>query len=98
MNLCLTDLDPGDEELDTLIKATIAGGGVIPHIHKSLINKAVKKEGMSESRDREVGPLSTVAALPATAQSAASTDSNPLPPIGPTNVQSLSEETAAMQR
>ena len=27
----------GDEELDTLISATIAGGGVIPHIHKSLI-------------------------------------------------------------
>merc|ERR1712091_799573 len=33
----------GAEELDTLIKATIAGGGVIPHIHKSLIGK--KGEG-----------------------------------------------------
>ncbi|KAL9647038.1 hypothetical protein ABK040_016513 [Willaertia magna] len=27
----------GDEELDKLIKGTIAGGGVIPHIHKSLV-------------------------------------------------------------
>ncbi|XP_057815352.2 probable histone H2A variant 1 [Cryptomeria japonica] len=34
----------GDEELDTLIKGTIAGGGVIPHIHKSLINKSTKKD------------------------------------------------------
>mmetsp|Transcript_4053 Transcript_4053/g.6085 ORF Transcript_4053/g.6085 Transcript_4053/m.6085 type:complete len:124 (+) Transcript_4053:174-545(+) len=34
----------GDEELDLLIKATIAGGGVIPHIHKSLIKKAPQKK------------------------------------------------------
>ena len=32
----------GDEELDALIKGTIAGGGVIPHIQKSLINKSSK--------------------------------------------------------
>ncbi len=29
----------GDQELDILIKATIAGGGVVPQIHKSLIGK-----------------------------------------------------------
>ena len=29
----------GDEELDVLIRATIAGGGVIPSIHKSLVDR-----------------------------------------------------------
>lgn len=29
----------GDDELNALIKATIAGGGVVPHIHKSLLTK-----------------------------------------------------------
>ncbi|KAL6334303.1 hypothetical protein AAG906_014704 [Vitis piasezkii] len=37
------DLKVKHEELDTLIKGTIAGGGVIPHIHKSLINKSSKE-------------------------------------------------------
>jgi histone H2A len=39
----------GDEELDTLVRATIAGGGVLPFIHKSLtLGKigAKKPEGM----------------------------------------------------
>ncbi|KAG5634327.1 histone H2A.Z [Sphagnurus paluster] len=36
----------GDEELDTLVRATIAGGGVLPFIHKSLTSgiKAVPKK------------------------------------------------------
>jgi len=29
----------GDEELDILIPGVVAGGGVIPHIHKSLVRK-----------------------------------------------------------
>ncbi|MES1912398.1 MAG: histone H2A.Z [Cercozoa sp. M6MM] len=37
----------GDEELDALIKATIVGGGVIPHIHRSLLNKQAKKKSKS---------------------------------------------------
>ena len=40
----------GDEELDTLVRATIAGGGVLPFIHKSLtagkMIGAKKPEGM----------------------------------------------------
>ncbi|KAJ8075126.1 histone H2A.Z [Marasmius tenuissimus] len=38
----------GDEELDTLVRATIAGGGVLPFIHKSLTGSAkaqAKKAG-----------------------------------------------------
>jgi len=37
----------GDEELDTLIRATIAGGGVLPHIHKNLLNKSNQKSKKS---------------------------------------------------
>ncbi len=38
----------GDEELDVLVKATIAGGGVIPHIHKSLLVTKGEKKGEKE--------------------------------------------------
>ena len=33
-----------DEELDTLIKATIAGGGVLPQIHTQLLKQDTKKD------------------------------------------------------
>ncbi|KAF9264493.1 histone-fold-containing protein [Marasmius fiardii PR-910] len=38
----------GDEELDTLVRATIAGGGVLPFIHKSLTGpmKNVQKKAL----------------------------------------------------
>ncbi|KAK2813544.1 histone H2A.Z [Arthroderma sp. PD_2] len=37
----------GDEELDTLIRATIAYGGVLPHINRALITNADKKKHSS---------------------------------------------------
>ncbi|KAL9576576.1 MAG: hypothetical protein Q9212_006986 [Teloschistes hypoglaucus] len=35
----------GDEELDTLIRATIAFGGVLPHINRALLLKVEQKKG-----------------------------------------------------
>ncbi|KAL1406934.1 histone H2A.Z [Vanrija albida] len=40
----------GDEELDLLIRATIAGGGVLPHIHKNLITKPGAVKGPSQKK------------------------------------------------
>jgi len=40
----------GDEELDSLIRANIAGGGVIPHIHKSLLSRVNKISKVSEDQ------------------------------------------------
>lgn len=40
----------GDEELDTLIRATIAFGGVLPHINRALLLKVEqKKKGKGEA-------------------------------------------------
>jgi len=41
----------GDEELDNIIRATIAGGGVIPHIHKSLIKTSHKTSKVGGEND-----------------------------------------------
>lgn len=42
----------GDEELDTLIKATIAGGGVLPFIHKALTTQPVLGNETPRKRKR----------------------------------------------
>ncbi|KAL7668791.1 hypothetical protein ACOME3_009478 [Neoechinorhynchus agilis] len=44
----------GDEELDVLIRATIAGGGVIPHVHKALLGKNDQDIQMEEKPEPEV--------------------------------------------
>ena len=44
----------GDEELDTLVKATIAGGGVVPYIQPTLIGKAGIEEDEKELEMEEV--------------------------------------------
>merc|ERR1712225_169260 len=45
----------GDEELDILIKATIAGGGVMPHIHKNLIKGPGELQGGIQMPVKPVG-------------------------------------------
>lgn len=46
----------GDEELSTLIPATLSGGGVIPHIHKALVQTtAQKKQAKREMKSLHTG-------------------------------------------
>jgi len=44
----------GDEELDTLIKATIAGGGVVPKIEEVLLKTGKGKKAVPE--ENAAGP------------------------------------------
>ena len=39
----------GDEELDSLIQATIAFGGVLPHINRALLLKVEQKSNSSKA-------------------------------------------------
>ncbi|KAF2086921.1 histone-fold-containing protein, partial [Saccharata proteae CBS 121410] len=39
----------GDEELDTLIRATIAFGGVLPHINRALLLKVEQRKGKKDA-------------------------------------------------
>lgn len=45
----------GDEELDTLIRATIAFGGVLPHINRALLLKVEKKKASSAAAAQQGG-------------------------------------------
>lgn len=48
----------GDEELDILIKATIAGGGVIPHIHKNLLGGKITGKKLAKTPgDEDAGDV-----------------------------------------
>lgn len=45
----------GDEELDTLIRATIAFGGVLPHINRALLLKVEKKKASAQQANNQAG-------------------------------------------
>merc|ERR1740120_365313 len=47
----------GDEELDHLIKATIAGGGVTPHIDKHLLTKKTSNKSKQTGKETGKEPL-----------------------------------------
>ena len=52
----------GDEELDKLIRAgIIAGGGVIPHVHKSLLGKKPAKGAVAGAPAGAVAPQASQA-------------------------------------